>query len=101
MQTTVTKYCYGESYPSTKTHYLLLPQGETIEFLKTESEAQGQVNYHYFVLGKQINYIQTDEIPSKYMWSNPEGADFILFDENDVIVKPIPFDTIQEWISTQ
>lgn len=100
--TTPTKFTYG-SHPNgydepCKIHHLLLKDGETITFCETEGDAQDQCNYYHFFLGRDVTYMNTDEKPSKYMWSNPDGIDFILFDAaTDVIVQPVSKETINKW----
>jgi hypothetical protein len=92
-----TEYTYGKSGDENVYHFLQVP-GETIEFCETENDAQGQVNYHYYVLGVSVGYMETNSVPSNYMWSNPIGINFILFDkETSVIVKPVPKEKIQTW----
>lgn len=73
-----------------ETHTLLLPLGMKIRLCKTEGEAQDCVNYYFYKLGIDANYLSTNWKPSMYAWSNPVDIDFILFDnKNDMILEPI------------
>lgn len=94
------KYTYGKSGDE-RTYHFMQVSGESIEFCATEGDAQDQVNYHYNVLGRGVGYMETRTIPSKYMRTSPEGIDFILFDkETDIILRPVPKETIQAWINS-